>query len=325
MSKLKKEDFYGVSNLPLTALNADRTINVESTEKYIDFLVEREATFLWFMGFLGECVVLPMEHKKKLIDIYSSYAKGRVLTGAGAHSQKACECIELANYADKKGCDFAWITPPWPPACHSYEDILNHYREVIANTSIDLALYSSGGTGIYMPPTLIKEVINLAPDRFVALKDSQGILAHISELFRIGVPDMVAFLPVAGEQVYSMALGTKSVICTPEQQMLSVALFKAMEAGDQKKAMHYQHRLMGGFPLLAYWGSALSIPGLTMPYYMYAQKEACEMITGIPLGPYMAESPRPKEMIEKMKKYVQWWNPLDIDAPLPDTEWGYMM
>lgn len=326
MAKITKESFKGVSNLPLTALNKDLSINVESTEKYIDWLVEREATSLWFMGFLGECVVLPMGHKKTLIDIYSSYAKGRTLTGAGAHSQKASECIELANYADEKGCDFAWITPPWPPACRSYDEIKNHYRIVVENTSIPLALYSSGGTGIYMPPLLINEIIDIAPDRFVALKDSQGILAHISEMFRIGIPDRLALLPVAGEQYYSMDLGTKSLICTPEQQMLSVALFKAMEAGDRKKAMHYQHRLMGGAPLLAYWESALSIPTMGMPFYMYAQKEACSMITGIDLGPYMAPSgPRPAAMVKKMEEYVKWWNPLDLDAPLFETNWPYTL
>lgn len=67
--------------------------------------------------------------------------------------------------------------------------------------------------------------------------DRKGVRGvHISELFGLGVVDSVAFIPVTCEHLYSLFMGTKAVICTPERQVLAKALFDCYMATRDRRS-----------------------------------------------------------------------------------------
>jgi 4-hydroxy-tetrahydrodipicolinate synthase len=259
-----------------------------------------------------------MGTSQQLIKVFADHAKGRVLVGAGCHSTKTSECIELANYADKAGCDFAWITPPPWPASTSEDDIYKHYQMIAENTDIPLGIYNSIVLFVYMSPRLILNILNLS-ERFVALKDSYGFFSHHVELFRLGIPRKVAYYSVAHDMMSVLQLGTDCVLTGPHQVPLTLACYEAFMKGDMDRAWLLQMRLIEGQPLLGPLAEVLK-PAKTWPEREIGRYKAMNsLLMGIEMGPPAPpNTPATEKDIAEIKKHLEKWQPFDVEAPLPD-------
>ncbi|MBI4188802.1 MAG: dihydrodipicolinate synthase family protein [Chloroflexi bacterium] len=301
--KLDKSKLKGVASLTLTPLKKDFSLNEDSCRKTVEWLIKNECTSMWIRGWVGEWPQLTLELSKRMFEVYAEQNKGRALIGAGCHSNRTAECIELVNYAEEVGCDFAWMTPPLFPTSNSNEEIYNHYKMIVENTkNIPLGVYNSGGTLVYMTPKLILDIINLSP-RFVVLKDSHSFSSHQLGLFKLGIHKKVAYYPMSGSILPGLILGAAGpMTASPAGVPLSVKLYKAFLKGDMDKAWELQLEMIGDPPHLGAVGQFLR-PYVIPQRATGISKARLSLEMGIDMGPPAPpNAPATKEDIEAIKK-----------------------
>lgn len=318
-NEVTKARLEGVASLTITALNDDFSINEEANRKEIDWIIEKGANSLWFRGFIGEWTQLDLQISKQLIRVYADHGKGRTILAAGCHGSRPSETIELCNYADEVGCDLAWILAPPYPSSQTEESIYAFYETVIANTSIPLGIYNSAAMFIYMTPRVIKNIIAMAPDRFVAMKDSYGLNSHQTEVLRSGLADDIACFFMASEMILPVSLGNPHIMCVPQQIPVARACYDAVRNGDFATALRHQHFLVQGAALIP--PCMYTKPDIPPNLVMFGgiSKLIASEYLGIEMGP-----PAPPVAVctdeerQLAKEYVQKWRLLDLDAAVPD-------
>jgi len=320
-TKIDKAKFEGIASLSITALSDDFTLNEKANRDEIDWIIDKKANSIWFRGFIGEWTQLDLNISKQLIKLYGNHAQGRIPVGAGCHGSRPSETIELINYADKMGCDFAWVLAPPYPSSQTESSIYAYFKMVVENTSMPLAVYNSAAMFIYMTPRVIKNIITMAPDRFVSIKDSYGINSSQTEVLRSGLADKVAYFFMASEMILPVSLGNPHIMCVPQQIPMAKACFEAVQKGDFKKALKYQHFLVQGGALIP--PCMHTKPAIPPNLVMFGgmSKVITSEYLGIEMGP-----PAPpvavctKEEAKIAKAYAQRWKLLDLDAEVPDDE-----
>lgn len=318
--RLTKDDLKpGVACLTETNFNKDYTLNEEATRAQIDWVIDRGAIGVWTRGLAGDMWQLDMDTSKQMFKVIADQAKGRAHVAAGCSSLRVNEVVELVNYADKVGCDFAWITP-YIATIPKAPEIYRYYQTIIDNTSLPLALYHSPNPGgLYLTPQFIKSILNMS-DRFIAMKDSSGDFNHHTEVVRLGIPKKVAFYPVTRVMVPALIMGARGSLIHPEAVPLAVAAYEAWKKGDMEKAWRLQIRMNGADPILMpTFGTFMPSP--IKPWTRVYTKTKISMIMGIEMGPPMnpANPTVTNAEMEEIKKEIAEWRPLDIDAPTPST------
>jgi 4-hydroxy-2-oxoglutarate aldolase len=197
-------------------------------------------------GSTGESVMLDRaEFEKSLAAVRESAAEGRILI-AGTGVDSTAETISRTEVAAKLGYDYALVVPPYfyKPMMKP-DTLVEHYRRVADASRIPVLLYSVPQfTGVAIEPDVaarLAEHPNIA-----GMKDSSGNVDRVGAILA-SVPGRFQLVTGAATTVYpTMVLGGKGAILAlatflPE---LCIALYTAVAAGDNVKALELQRRLI---------------------------------------------------------------------------------
>ena len=300
-----------VMALTYTALNPDYSLNEKAIRREIDWVAEQGACGIWPGGFAGQWPEMSEEDRRRHLKICVEHAKPRLFTVAGCHATNTLETIRLANYAEKIGYDWAWISPTLPRKATESE-ILRHHRMVLENTGLPIAVYDSSPITHYLSPRLISEIVDLS-DRIVAMKAIVGDITHIAGLYNGKIDRKVKILPVETNCLPHLQLGAPGALAGSEWVPLMVALCKAFREGRMERAWSLQKVVLDQIPLMLPRVASQAMGGSIAHSGIGFIKEKFKLMSGIDLGPPLPpyepaseqEKAKAKRDVEVLQRILQ--------------------
>lgn len=195
----------------VTPFNEDESIDYESLDKLIDFLLNDGINYLVTLGTTGEAPAISFEEKIELINFTYNKVNGRVpiVIGVGGNNTKSV-IKDMEKLPLEKAAAILSVSPYYNKP--SQEGIFQHYKLIAENAPKPILLYNvTARTGRNVEATttirLANEVSNIG-----GIKEAGGNFRQITEILR-RVPE--DFLVTSGDDdliIAQMALGMDGVI-----------------------------------------------------------------------------------------------------------------
>ncbi len=130
-------------------------------------------------GTTGESPTISHEEHRRVLALTVETANGRAFVLGGAGSNATHEAIELAQFAEKVGCDAAMCVVPYYNK-PSQEGLYRHFAAVAEAISIPLVLYNvPGRTVADILPETVGRLAKIA--NVVGIKDASGKIERVSQ------------------------------------------------------------------------------------------------------------------------------------------------
>ncbi|MCC6193635.1 MAG: 4-hydroxy-tetrahydrodipicolinate synthase [Burkholderiales bacterium] len=138
---MKDDSFRGVYPALTTPFRPDLSLDVEGYARLTDAVIRDGVHGIVVNGCTGESWSLTAEERKTVFETAVKAAAGRVPVVAGASGQSAAEALAKIRQAADAGCEIAMVSPPWY-VIPGPEEILEHYRKILAATPLPVLLYN---------------------------------------------------------------------------------------------------------------------------------------------------------------------------------------
>ena len=254
-------DLRGVIPPMITPLTDDLSVDVDSTKRLADFMIERGADAVFLLGSMSEGPLLPDAETARLVDTVVGHVNGRVPVLVGAPETSLVRAVPKAKQAQAAGADGVVLIQPYYFPNQPQEALYEYYVTVAEAVDVPLIVYNLPTTT--QNPISLDTMARLAAhSKIVAVKDSSGNLRYMMELLRIR--DRVdGFRVFIGEEwgvapaVLAGADGTVAGIGSLGSKLLK-SIYDAATAGDASEAMRLQNVLIDLFhgvygPDARYW------------------------------------------------------------------------
>lgn len=258
----------------ITPMHEDGSVDYPSLRKLIDWHVAEGTDCIGVVGTTGESPTVNVEEHCEIIRVAVEQAAGRVSIMAGCGANSTHEAIELARYAKKVGADSQLQVVPYYNK-PTQEGQYQHFKAIAEATGdLPVVLYNVPGRSV--ADMQHDTVLRLARvPGIVGIKEATGNIERAQWLIR-EVPE--GFGVYSGDDPTAVALmlcgghGNISVTANVAPRLMS-ELCKAALAGDVKRAMEIQFRLMPvhkslfveANPIPVKWAAArLGLSGPTM-------------------------------------------------------------
>lgn len=140
-------------------------------------------------GTTGELPTISHEEHRRVLELTVETANGRAFVLGGAGSNATHEAIELAQFAQKVGCDAAMCVVPYYNK-PSQEGLYRHFAAIAEAISIPLVLYNVPGRTVadILPETVgrLSKIANI-----VGIKDAAGKIERVSQTRIVAGKDFI--------------------------------------------------------------------------------------------------------------------------------------
>lgn len=172
----------GVIPAMVTPLTKDYKVNETSLRKIVDFLIDGGIHGLFVVGTSGEFYGFTLEEKREIIQITMDQAAGRVPVYAGTNAITTKETIELTQMAEQCKVDAVSVLTPMFIS-PSQKELINHYTEIAAATSLPILLYNNvPKTGVTITADTVAKLADVP--NIIGVKDSSGDFTLTAEYIR---------------------------------------------------------------------------------------------------------------------------------------------
>jgi 4-hydroxy-tetrahydrodipicolinate synthase len=196
------------------------------------------------VGTTGETPTLTHEEHEYVVEVVVRTAARRIPVIAGAGSNNTEESIRLMTFARKVGADAALVVTPYYNKPNQ-RGLYHHYRALHDAVELPIIIYNIPGRSVVdMTPATMGELAKLP--RIIGVKDATGDVTRVSDTRITCGPD---FIQLSGEDASALGfnahggVGCISVVANIAPR-LSAEFQEAMLAGDYRRALGYQDRLM---------------------------------------------------------------------------------
>ena len=196
------------------------------------------------VGTTGETPTLSHEEHEHVIALCVKTAAGRIPVIAGAGSNNTEESVSLMRFAKKVGADAALVVTPYYNKPNQ-RGLYHHFRTLHDAVDLPIIIYNIPGRSVIdMAPATMGELAKLP--RIIGVKDATGDITRVSDQRIACGPD---FIQLSGEDASALGfnaqggVGCISVVANIAPR-LCAQVQEAMLAGDFRKALGYQDRLM---------------------------------------------------------------------------------
>ena len=163
----------GVYAAGLSVLNADRTLNVNSTINHASQAIQSGLHGVFFFGSTGQSQLISTNEKKELIAKISSHKlKKQFFLGTGSNSLN--ENIDLIRYAMEYDFKEFLIMPPAYYKGNTDEGIFDFYSRLIsAVPKVKIILYNFEKlSGYKFSVEIVTKLVKTFPNNIIGCKDS---------------------------------------------------------------------------------------------------------------------------------------------------------
>ena len=219
-------------------------LDLDTLKKLVDWQIEQGSTGLVPVGTTGESPTLSHEEHEAVVEAVVTFAAGRVPVIAGAGSNNTVEGIRLIQHAERVGADAALVVTPYYNK-PTQAGMIAHYTALHDCCQLPIVIYNIPGRSVVdMSPETMGKLAQLP--RIIGVKDATGKIERVSMQRASCGPD---FIQLSGEDATALGFnahgGTGCISVTANVAPKLCAEFQqATLAGDYRKALEYQDRLM---------------------------------------------------------------------------------
>lgn len=219
-------------------------VDLDTLKKLVDWQIESGSTGLVPVGTTGESPTLSHEEHEAVVEAVVKFAAGRVPVIAGAGSNNTVEGIRLIQHAERVGADAALVVTPYYNK-PTQAGLIAHYTALHDCCTLPIVIYNIPGRSVVdMSPETMGKLAQLP--RIIGVKDATGKIERVSMQRASCGPD---FIQLSGEDATALGFnahgGVGCISVTANVAPKLCAEFQtATLAGDYRKALEYQDRLM---------------------------------------------------------------------------------
>ena len=279
--------FNGIIPPMITPLKAYFSLDINPTERLIEYLIEGGVHGIFILGTTGEFAGLSSAVKRELIQITCQQVKGRVPILVGVTDCSFTESIELAAIAHRSGAEAVVAAPPFYMNIEQ-EELINYYQKLADIVELPLFLYD-------MPSHVkinieVETAVTLSKHpNIIGIKDSSGKIENfqaLCEAFR-QQPEFKIFVGPEEILAETLLIGgnggvTGGANLFPE---LYVALYEAFQKKEYDAVKKFQETIL-------FFSNKLYQHGTYQSSYLKGLKTAmsleglCEDNFALPLFPH---------------------------------------
>ncbi len=221
------------------------SIDEDAFRAFVEWQIAEGSHGLVPVGTTGESPTLSHEEHRRVVEICVGVADKRVPVIAGAGSNSTNEAIDLAKHAEQAGADAVLVVTPYYNKPNQ-RGLYAHFRAVAEAVEIPLLIYNIPGRSIVDMSSKTMGKLFRDCKNVVGVKDATANLARASlqrhrmgaEFIQLSGEDATAlgFMAHGGHGCISVTANVAPKLCAEFQE--------ACLAGDFKKALGYQDRLM---------------------------------------------------------------------------------
>lgn len=197
-----KEKFKGIWPAMFTPLQKDGEPAYDVIEKLVEAFITQQTDGLYILGSTGQGVLFTEDERKKVTEVVTRVASGRIPVIAHVGALTTAEAVRLAIHAEKCGVDGVASLPPIQYVANA-DMALAHYTKIASATSLPFFPYQLGDNSIpgdlssFMDRLLqipniagmklttnqllnISSVHNIAGNRLKLFSGSDELLCHAS-------------------------------------------------------------------------------------------------------------------------------------------------
>jgi 4-hydroxy-tetrahydrodipicolinate synthase len=246
-----RDQLKGTGVALVTPFNEDKSIDFDSYEKLIDFVIEGGVNYVVTLGTTGETPTLSKEEKIDLVEATFSIVSDRVpvVVGIGGNDTAAV-VSDIETFPVDKAAAILSASPYYNKP--SQEGIYQHYKAVANTTNRPVLLYNvPGRTSSNITAATTVRLANDLPN-IAGIKEASGNMSQCMHILRDKPQE---FLVVSGDDnlaLSQIACGMEGVIsvaanCFPKDFS---ALVESALDGDYRNARIMNNILLRGYDLL---------------------------------------------------------------------------
>lgn len=231
--------FKGIMPAFVTPLKQDNSINEETIRKLLASQITMGADGFYVCGATGEGIILQKNERKKLCEIVIDEVKDRVPVINHIAAIDLTTTIELAQHAEKIGCDCIASIPPLY-FNYSERDIYNYYKELDKAVRIPIMIYYHPATNVKMDAKLIAKIYEL--EHVTAVKWSSMNYFEMLQLKDMTNGEMNIINGPDETLICGLMAGADGGIGSTYNIMLPeyIKIYKYFQSGDIDKARQMQ-------------------------------------------------------------------------------------
>jgi len=237
------KNYAGIIGSPVTPFNPDNTVDFDTFEKQVNFLVESGARVLVHPMHIGESVNLTGDERRTLARVLVSAAGGRVPTFVHVSYAGTDLAVDLAQHSAKAGAAGVVLQAPYhwragPKA------ILEHFLSVTEACGGKLIAYNNPQTtNVELTLPILEEMLDRIPG-FVAIKEATLHMETFADICAlIARKGKNVAVHTAGEHLLaSIPVGGSGCVsgCSEVAPRLVQELYQACVCADIEKARELQ-------------------------------------------------------------------------------------
>ncbi|TNM65585.1 4-hydroxy-tetrahydrodipicolinate synthase [Aliirhizobium smilacinae] len=237
--------FKGSIPALVTPFTTGGDVDEKAFAAHVEWVIEEGSSGLVPVGTTGESPTLSHDEHKRVVELCVEVAAKRVPVIAGAGSNNTTEAIELAQHAEQAGADAILVVTPYYNK-PTQKGLYAHFSAIAEAVSLPIIIYNIPGRSVIdMTPETMGKLAK-AHKNIAGVKDATGKIERVSEQRITCGPD---FIQLSGEDATALGFnahgGVGCISVTANVAPRLCAEFQsATLAGDYKKALEYQDRLM---------------------------------------------------------------------------------
>ena len=237
--------FQGSIPALVTPFTETGAVDEAAFAAHVEWQIAEGSSGLVPVGTTGESPTLSHAEHKRVVELCVEAASKRVPVIAGAGSNNTSEAIELAQHAEAVGADALLVVTPYYNK-PTQKGLFAHFAAIADAVKLPIFIYNIPGRSVIdMSPETMGKLAK-AHKNIVGVKDATGKIERVSEQRITCGTD---FIQLSGEDATALGFnahgGVGCISVTANAAPRLCAEFQAATlAGDYKKALEYQDRLM---------------------------------------------------------------------------------
>jgi 4-hydroxy-tetrahydrodipicolinate synthase len=216
------------------------SIHKEGVIDLTNFLVEKGVDALFVCGTTGEGMIMTLDERKKVAEIYVDTSSKPVVVHAGTNNLE--DTLELCHHAKDIGAfATAVITPMFYP--YASDGLVEYFLKVSDECDLPLFVYSNPSrTNVKLNPESFGKIFEEGSSNLVGVKESSGDITYLGKILQFIPSDKIVFNGADTCFLPGLVLGTSGQVSgyanvAPE---LWVSLYKAWKKRDLEEAKRIQ-------------------------------------------------------------------------------------
>ncbi|HMC28515.1 MAG TPA: dihydrodipicolinate synthase family protein [Verrucomicrobiae bacterium] len=209
-----KTKWKGVFPAATTQFKKDQSLDLDSTARHLEALIDSGISGLIMVGSLGENTALEPEEKRRVMEVAIRTSRGRIPVLSGVAECSTAAACRYAREMEKLGVDGLMVLPAMVYKADERE-IMAHFRTVARASGLPIICYNNPiAYTVDITPEMFAQLAD--EEKFVAIKESSGNVRRITDIINMlgdrytiftGVDDLVLESVLLGAEGWIAGVG----------------------------------------------------------------------------------------------------------------------